>query len=62
MTTEQTPLIPARAVRARFGDISNMTLWRWVQRGILPPPVKINSRNFWRASDVEAVAAQEVRA
>ena len=61
MTHETTRLIPARAVRARFGDISNMTLWRWVQRGILPEPVKINSRNYWRATDVEAVAGQEVR-
>ncbi len=55
-------LIPARAVRARFGDISTMTLWRWVQRGILPEPVKINDRNYWREADVAAVADKAVKA
>ena len=53
-------LLPARAVRDRFGGISDMTLWRWVQKGILPHPVKINSRNYWRESDV--AAAQEAAA
>lgn len=62
MTTQQVPLIPARSVRERFGGISNMTLWRWVQRGILPPPVKINTRNYWRETDVDAVAQPERRA
>lgn len=51
-------LLPARSVRERFGGISSMTLWRWVQKGILPEPTQINSRNYWREADVEAVAAR----
>lgn len=54
---DQDRLIPARAVRDRFGGISHMTLWRWVQRGLLPEPVKINSRSYWREPDVDRLAA-----
>ncbi|GHA74961.1 hypothetical protein GCM10007067_10030 [Lysobacter bugurensis] len=32
-----------------------MTVWRWVQKGLLPEPIKINGRNYWRESDVEAL-------
>ena len=57
MNHDTTRLIPARTVRDRFGGISQMTLWRWVQRGILPEPVKINARNYWHEADIEAVTA-----
>ena len=33
-----------------------MTLWRWVQKGILPAPRKINKRNYWPESAIAAVA------
>jgi predicted site-specific integrase-resolvase len=49
------PLISARAVRATFSNISSMTLHRWVQQGVIARPVKINGRNYWRESDVEAL-------
>lgn len=55
MNTKTNRLLPTRAVKARFGDPSNMTIWRWVQRGILPEPVKINGRNYWHETDVDAV-------
>lgn len=57
-TNEPSRLIPARAVRQRFGDISSMTLWRWVQQGILPEPVKINGRNYWPETAIEAVSVR----
>lgn len=47
-------LYPAAKVRATF-NISGMTLWRWVDRGILPKPIVINSRNFWPESAIQAV-------
>ena len=64
MATRHNPetLIPARAVRDRFGGISSMTLWRWVQKDILPEPTKINGRNYWNASDIERVIQREVAA
>lgn len=52
-------VLPSRVVRERFGGVSDMCLWRWVQRGILPPPQKIGRRNFWREADV--IAVQEGR-
>ena len=60
--TDSGRVLPARVVRSRFGGISAMTLWRWVQRGILPPPDKINGRNYWREADVAAVADKAVKA
>jgi predicted DNA-binding transcriptional regulator AlpA len=55
MATDTNPMVSARVVRATFSNISDMTLYRWVQQGILPPPVKISGRNYWRESDVEAL-------
>lgn len=63
MATNDNPsrLLPARAVRERFGGVSSMTLWRWVQGGILPAPIKINNRNYWTEADVNRVAADSLR-
>ena len=47
----------SRTVRRMFGDISDMTLWRWVQKGILPAPKKINGRNYHDAAAVDALAS-----
>jgi len=55
-------LINSGEVRRRLGGISSMSLWRWTQRKIVPPPRQINGRNYWRASDIDAVTSggQEV--
>jgi hypothetical protein len=45
-------LIPQRVVRKLRGDPSNMTIHRHVRRGILPPPLVIAGRNFWRLGDI----------
>jgi len=45
-------LVPARQVRAEFGDISNSTLWSWVKRGLLPQPHHIRQRAFWKRSEL----------
>lgn len=43
-------------VRARFGNISDMTLWRWLQNAAMafPKPLVINGRRYWRLADIEA--------
>ena len=49
-------LVPAtRARREYLGEISAMTEWRWRQVGILPEPIRIRKRNFYRESDLLAV-------
>lgn len=55
-------LLSSRTVRSELGEISEMTVWRWVQDGILPQPVKINRRNYWHQSDIERVKLGETTA
>lgn len=51
------PLLPQKQVKKMLGDPSDMTMWRHRQRGILPNPVKINGRNYWRQSVAEQAVA-----
>ncbi|MBU3259310.1 AlpA family phage regulatory protein [Roseovarius sp. PS-C2] len=46
--------IPAAAVREICGDISDMTLWRWLDNEALkfPKPIYIGNRRYWREADV----------
>ncbi|WPL17554.1 hypothetical protein Thiowin_02579 [Thiorhodovibrio winogradskyi] len=44
---EDDRLITAEEVRRIAGGISDMTLWRWLKRGILPPPLVIERRRYW---------------
>ncbi|MGB3315975.1 MAG: transcriptional regulator [Albidovulum sp.] len=47
-------LIKATTVRNALGGVSDMTLWRWLNDPSLnfPKPIKIQSRRYWRESDV----------
>lgn len=54
-------LLTSAQVRARIGNISAMTLWRWVQRGTFPPPVQVERRNFWRVADLRRWQAERVQ-
>lgn len=49
-------LIPAKTTRSLCGDISDMTLWRWLNSNKLdfPEPIRINGRRYWRRSEVKA--------
>lgn len=33
--------------------ISRTTLYRLIQKGVLPPPVKIGTRSFWKGPEIE---------
>lgn len=55
-------VLPSSALRERCGKISSMTVHRWVAKGILPEPIKINGRNYWRESDVDALLAKAAKA
>lgn len=44
--------------------ISRMTLWRWVQEGRFPAPVKLagGSMNYWRWGDVRPLLESQQEA
>ncbi len=46
--------LTATQVRARFGDISDMTLWRWLQDETLafPKPMVIKRRRLFREDQI----------
>jgi predicted DNA-binding transcriptional regulator AlpA len=45
-------LLPTRDLIARYG-VTDRTIDRWLSQGVLPPPVRINRRRYWRASEIE---------
>jgi len=53
---EQGKYLPSRPLRRRYHDISDMTLWRWLNDDELgfPRPVIINGRRYWLISELEA--------
>lgn len=44
-------LITQAEAKRLAGGISDMTLWRWRNAGIIPAPISIRRRNYWRRSD-----------
>lgn len=46
--------LSAAQVRQRYGNISDMTLWRWLKNNSFPKPRKINERRYWDATDLDA--------
>lgn len=54
-------LISANAVRILCGDVSDMTIWRWLHNPALgfPKPTYIGTRRYWREAEIlEWIAAQ----
>jgi len=49
-------LIPAKGVCERFGGISLMTLWRWLddENMKFPRPTMIRNRRYFDSDEVEA--------
>jgi len=50
-------LIRPRVLAGQLG-IGRSTLWRWVQQGILPSPIRIGGIAGWRPEDIEAAIEQ----
>ena len=44
-------LITSGEAKRLAGGISDMTVWRWIRAGIIPSPLKIRGRNYWRRSE-----------
>ena len=49
-------LISAATVRDLCGDVSDMTLWRWLNDRDMnfPEPVYIQKRRYWRETELDA--------
>ena len=48
-------LISQPQLRHMMGGVSDTTIWRWRVSGMLPEPVAINGRNYFRGSEVQAL-------
>jgi predicted DNA-binding transcriptional regulator AlpA len=46
-----------KAVCDRF-HVHPATVWRWVQKGVLPQPLKIGGSVYWLADELDAVIAK----
>ncbi len=49
------PLVSRPNARKALGDPSAMTIWRWEKKGILPEPIMICGRAYYRRSQLNAV-------
>lgn len=49
-------LLTKNQVKAARGDVTDMAIYRQVKAGWLPKPLKINSRCYWRKSDIVKAA------
>jgi len=54
----ETKLIRASDVMEML-SISKATLWRWVNNGTIPDPVRIGRARRWHKQDIEAIANPE---
>jgi hypothetical protein len=44
-------MLPTRSICARY-DVTSRTIDRWLQAGVLPLPIRIRNRRYWRESDL----------
>ena len=48
-------LLSQPQLRRLMGGVSDTTIWRWRNCGMLPAPVPINGRNYYRESEVKTL-------
>lgn len=53
-------LLPTREVKKRLGDVTDMTIWRWLHNPDVgfPPPVVISKRKYWAVAEIDAFIAR----
>jgi predicted DNA-binding transcriptional regulator AlpA len=59
--TDDEVLLTAQQVCARFGGISQMTLWRWLGSDVVrfpQPTMRVNKRRFWSAGSIRRWLAE----
>ncbi len=66
MSLEKTPAkriyLTSKQVSERYGNCSDMTIWRWQNDPSLnfPRPLKINSRRLWDIETLEHFDAERI--
>lgn len=60
--TTATDLLAVASARQSAGGVDTSTLWRWAKAGIIPPPRKINGRNYWIRGEFEAALLARAKA
>ena len=55
-STNSVELRTARKVRSQLGDISDVSLWRWIRNPDLnfPKPTRISGRLYFRSDEIDA--------
>lgn len=48
-------LVGTPVVCGALGNITDVTLWRWIKAGKIPKPRKFDRLNLWRVGDLRAV-------
>jgi predicted DNA-binding transcriptional regulator AlpA len=54
-------MLPMGQVCRRYG-VTDRTIDRWLERGILPEPLRINRYRYWRESDLERFERERINA
>lgn len=56
-------LLTSKDVRAIYGDVSQMTLWRWLHDKTMgfPRPIYINRRRYFDAEEIERFKLEAAR-
>jgi predicted DNA-binding transcriptional regulator AlpA len=52
MSVSKDRMLPTRLVCERY-SITDRTVDRWLEAGVLPPPVRINGLRYWRQRELE---------
>ena len=47
-------LLTEKQLRQMVGNVSSMSIWRWLAAGLLPRPLKIQRRNYWKLAEIRA--------
>jgi predicted DNA-binding transcriptional regulator AlpA len=60
MDNQSKRYLRAAAVRKRYGNISDMTLWRWLNtpQSEFPQPRYFGRRRFWEEAELDAYDRQ----
>lgn len=45
------PLMTSAEAKRLAGGVCDMTIYRWIKAGVIPPPLKIRGRNYWRRGE-----------
>lgn len=54
-------LLTAQQICAKFGGISQMTLWRWLDSDVVrfpKPTLRVNKRRFWSTESIRRWMAE----